>query len=550
MFAKLKYRATMLKAFRPFSFGVNRFMVLNGVVSVTIMGLSFVQPLFYGLFIDEVILGGQFSLMFIVIIGYFGIFLLKSVFAYVKNYSTNRWVNRVTYRVKMKIIRGVFKRDFLDYDNQSVGDMKMRVEDDTSCIADYAEAQTTGYVTAFLTLVISTVLLLFIEWRLAIFAIIGIPLTLWLDNSIAKREAKVLDWQRENAQKMSSWLHSSVQGWREIKALNLQKHEEKKFIQHIRKFAVYFGTWINYWVARAIIIPKIKEEFLMRFGLYFFGGMLIIGGYFSIGSLLIFMQYYALLSGALETVSRTDAELISAKPKSERMLEELFASSRKQMEYKIPSGDGGIEFRDVSFSYPSSDKAVVNNLSFYISKGERVAIVGKSGAGKTTILKLILGMLQPTYGEVIFSGVSTKKIKTETLHRHFGFAMQENTLFNASIKENLLYAKPNATDDELRFACEKAFILDFIDGLDNGLDTVIGERGVKLSGGQRQRITLAKQFLRDVDVYVFDEATSALDQYSENIIQDAIESIAKDKTIIVVAHRKSSISLCDKVIEV
>ena len=550
MLSKQKYRLTVLKALRPFSFGVNRFMLLNCIISLVVMGLSFIQPLFYAMFIDDVILGGQFSLMVVVVVGYLSVFILNTLLSYAKNYSTNRWVNRVTFRAKMKILKGFFGRDFMEYDGQSVGDMKMRLEDDITCIGDYAEVQTTGYITACITLVIATVLLFIVEWRLAIFAIIGIPATLWLEHIVAKREAKVLEWQRENSQKMSSWLHASVQGWREIKALNLQKHEERQFLGHIRNFAIYYSTWINYWVARAIIIPSIKEEFVMRFGLYFFGGLLIIGGNLGIGSLLIFMQYYAILSGALETVSRTDAELISAKPRSERLLEELNASRAfiKNRNYETPEGNGSIEFRDVSFSYPLSDKTVISNLTFHITKGERVAIMGKSGTGKTTVLKLMLGMLQPTSGEVLFSGKPVKHIRPNDLHKYFGFAMQENILFDTSIKENLLYAKPDASYDELADACRKAFILDFIEDSQDGMHTIVGERGVKLSGGQKQRIVLAKQFLRDADIFVFDEATSALDQYSENMIQDAIGNIDRDKTIIVVAHRESSISLCDRII--
>jgi ATP-binding cassette subfamily B protein/subfamily B ATP-binding cassette protein MsbA len=538
----------MLKMLCPFSTGVNRFLLLNCLIGLLVMGLGFVQPLFYKLFIDEVILAKQFSLMPIVAAGYIAVFLFNLLFSYIKNYATNRWVNRVTFRAKMKILRGFFSRDFSEYDNQGVGDMKMRLEDDTACIANYAGTQTIGYSTAYVTMIISAILLFMIEWRLALFACVGIPLTFWFAHVIAKREAVVQNLQRENDQKMSSWLHASVQGWREIKALNLQRHEEKQFVRYIHRYAIFFGTWINYWVVRVLIVPKIKEEFLMRFCLYFFGGLLIISGRFDIGSLLVFMQYYALLSGALETVSTADAELLSSRLTSDRMLEELSRATEKTGGSDLPDGSGNISFRDVSFSYPGTEQAVLKRLTFDITKGERVAITGRSGAGKTTALKLMLGMLKPTAGDVLFSDLSISGIRPDALHRRFGFVMQENALVNASIRENLLYANPAATDNELELACEKAYISEFIAGLQEGMDTVIGERGIKLSGGQKQRIVLARQFLRNVDIFIFDEATSALDQYSENMIQDAVGSIGRDKTIIVVAHRKSSLALCDRVI--
>jgi ABC-type bacteriocin/lantibiotic exporter with double-glycine peptidase domain len=265
------------------------------------------------------------------------------------------------------------------------------------------------------------------------------------------------------------------------------------------------------------------------------------------------MQYYNILSDSLKTVSGTDAELLSSKPQSDRLLHELkmeVNSVRPLKQNIIPSGENIIEFRGVTFSYANSNQTVIDNLSFAIKKGKRVAITGKSGAGKTTVLKLMSGMLRPSSGEVLFYGENVGDIDLYSLHKHLGFIMQENILFNAAIKENLLYAKADASTDEIETACQKAFIWDFIKTLPDGLETIIGERGIKLSGGQKQRLILARQFLRGTnDMFILDEATSALDQYSESIIQDAISSIGQDKTIIVVAHRKSSISLCDRVIE-
>lgn len=545
---KIKYRLRILRQLCPYAVGVKRFLLVNLVIGIFVMALGFVQPLFYKLFIDRVILNRELSLMPFVAIGYLSAFVFNLLLSYLKNYSANRLVNRVTFRVKMKIFRGFFTREFSSYDHQSVGDMKMRLDDDTSCIASYAGAQSVDYLIAYVTLIMSAFLLFLIEWRLAIFSCITIPMTFWLDHIIAKRESVVQNRQRENDQKMSSWLHDSVQGWREIKALNLQKHEERQFAWFIHQYAIYFGSWINYWVVRVLVIPKIKEEFLMQFSLYFLGGLFIINGHFEIGALLVFMQYYNILSKAIQTVSGTDAELLVAKPQSERMLEELNRKSAGTQGMLHPGESNSIVFDKVSFTYSNTNKNVVSNLSFRINDGDRVAITGKSGAGKTTVLKLLMGMLYPVSGNILFSGMDLSKVSPTSVHRRIGFVMQENMLFNTSIKDNLRYGKENATDEELKSVCQKAYIYDFIKELPQGLNTLIGERGIKLSGGQKQRIVLARLFLRDVNVFIFDEATSALDQYSESIIHDAIKSIGKDKTIIVVAHRQSSLSLCDRVI--
>lgn len=539
----------ILTVLYPFSYGVKRFLLINMLIGISAMGLSFIQPLFYKLFIDDVILKNNFNLIRYVITGYIVIFMLNLLFSYIKKYSTNRLINRITFRAKIKIWHGFLAQDFISYESTSVGDMKMRLDDDTACINSYADAQTVDYIISYITIIVSALLLLFIEWRLALFSFIAIPLTFWLDHITAKREAKEQNKQRENDQKMSSWLHSSIRGWREVKALNLGKHEERQFARFIHQYAIYFGTWINYWVVRVLVIPKIKEEFLMQFLLYFFGGLLIISGHFEIGSLLVFMQYYGILSNAVKTVSSTDAELLSSTPQSDRMITELSKTYMKKIHNKIVSNnDTQIEFKNVSFAYQNTKADVLNDVSFIIKSGERTAITGRSGVGKTTVLKLMMGMLKPSSGQVLYSGIDLSEIHLSCMHRHIGFVMQENALFNTSIKENLLYGNEKATDIELNEACRKAFILDYINTLPNGMDTIIGEQGIKLSGGQKQRIVLARLFLRDVDVFIFDEATSALDQFSESIIHDAIESISRDKTIIVVAHRESSLSLCNRVI--
>ena len=544
---KLAYRMKMLNRLKPLAYGVKKFLLFNLITGLLVMALGFVQPHFYRIFVDRVILNGELEWLPLVVGGYLAVFVLNLGLACLKIYCTNRLTNRVIFRIKRKMLRGLFLRDFQSYDGQSVGDMKMRLDDDTGCITAYGGAQTVDYVIALLTLVVSAVLLFFIEWRLALFSCIAIPLTFWLDHIVAQREAVILNRQRENSQQMSSWLHASVQGWREIKALNLQKHEERQFARYIHRYAVFFGTWINYWVFRVLVIPKIKDEFVMQFSLYFLGGLLIMDGQFEIGSLLVFMQYYGIMSNAVKTVSGTDAELLTSTPQSDRVMEELSLNT-KTIGKNLSGVSNRIEFKNVDFSYGNTGKKLIENLSFSIEEGERVAITGKSGAGKTTVLRLLTGMLRPGVGKVLFSGEDLETLAIDTIYRRIGFVMQENSLFNASIGENLRYGREKASDEELIDACKKAFIYDFIRGLPEGMDTVIGERGIKLSGGQKQRLVLARLFLRKVSVFLFDEATSALDQYSESIVLDAIKNMGRDKTIIVVTHRQSSLALCDRVI--
>lgn len=511
------------------------------------MLLSFINPLIYRTFVDDILLGGRFDKIYFVIISYLLIFFITVLFGYIKNYSNNRLVNRVVFKIKSKILYNYCKLQFNSYEILSVGDMKMKLEDDTSTIGVFAEKQTVEYLISYIRAIISLLIIIIIDWRLTLFAIVAIPLTFWLDNILSKREQILNNSNRENDQKMSSWLHASIQGWREIKALNIELRQKIKFTNFLHKYALYFSKWINYWVARTLIIPKIKDEFFMQFGVYFIGGLLIMNGSLKIGNLLVFIMYYGMLSSAIKAVSTADAELQSSMPFIDRWIDEIEKiEATKITRAIIPDTSNTIEFVNVTFKYTEDGNEIFRDFSLCIEKGERIAITGKSGCGKTTLLKLLVGMVNPISGNVYFSGVNLSEINISAMHRRIGFVMQENMLFNTSIRENLLYGKSKATEDELQVACEKAYIIDFIESLPDKFETVIGERGIKLSGGQQQRLVLARLFLRDVDIFIFDEATNALDQYSENIVHDAIRNIGKDKTVVIVAHRDSSISLCDR----
>lgn len=518
------------------------------------MILELITPLFYKLFIDEVILNGKFSFMKFIVLGYIALFLIGTVIGYFKKYGEYKFIHTVIYRIKNKIFQGYLQLPFTEYEVAKAGDMKMRLDDDTALIREYASTQTIEYVISFITMLVSIVILFITDWRLALFSMTAIPTTFGLDNLVSKYEKKLNETNRVIREKHASWLQVSVQGWKEIRALNLERAQLRKFVHFVHIQARYYARWINCWAARALVIPRIKDEFFMRFGLYFIGGLLVTAQKLEISDLLVFAVYYETMSNAMKSVSSADAQLQADMPMTDRFMcllnakEEIKENQSEKLD--CPDTFKGIEIEDVSFIYKDTIKEILKDFNLTIAPGERIALVGRSGSGKTTILKLITGMLTPTRGRVYYSGVDITKINHEQMYQKIGVVMQENILFHTSLRENLRYGKSDATEEEMIAACKKACIWDFISKLPGGLDTIIGEKGVKLSGGQRQRVVLARLFLQDVDIYVFDEATSALDQYNENLIQDAIQSLGNDKTLIVVAHRESSIRLCDRVVKI
>lgn len=210
--------------------------------------------------------------------------------------------------------------------------------------------------------------------------------------------------------------------------------------------------------------------------------------------------------------------------------------------------DEGIEFRDVTFRYDGADKTVLSHLSFKVDKGESVAIVGPSGAGKTTIANIIPRFYDVESGEVLIGGVNVAFMTLKQLRENVGIVQQNVYLFYGSVKENILYGKPDATFEEVVEAAKKAGAHDFIVKLENGYDTVCGERGVKLSGGQKQRISIARLFLKNPPLLILDEATSALDNESERLVQQSLDELSKNRTTITIAHRLTTIRKADRIL--
>ena len=542
----LKYKLYVLDKIMPLTKGVRHLFIINLFLSTAVIIAGFVVPLFYKRFIEETIILGKLETFMPVLSGYclvhFGVIGIQ----HIKNHFNNKIRNCVTFRAKLKLWQDLFKWSFPEYERANIGDIKMYIEDDVQVLLNFSSYYTIDYLIQFVTMLVCIVILFVMEWRLALFSIICSPLTSGIDSALSKREKALNNEQRENDKEMNAWLYSSLQSWKEVKALNLQNRQRAAFVSHIKKYALYYAKWINYWTLRALIIPKIRNEFLMRFGLYFLGGLLVMNGQMSIGILLVFVTYFDMLTKAILEVSSTDADLQGKKPYLDRLLQKL------EEEYPVEQGEElktieSVEVENLSYHYPGQE-ALLRNVSLAARQGERIAIVGKSGCGKTTLLKLLVGLLNADEGRILYSGMEINHVKISGLHKRIGFVLQNSRLYNMSIKDNLLLVNPEATKEDIEEACRKACILDFIQELPDGFDTVTGENSSKLSGGQRQRIALARAFLMDVDVYIFDEATSAIDQYSEKLINDAIANMNKDKIVMIVAHRESSIQLCNRVI--
>ncbi len=288
--------------------------------------------------------------------------------------------------------------------------------------------------------------------------------------------------------------------------------------------------------------------------IYFFAGILILNydSTVTIGELAILVALMNKMYRPINQLMDIQENFVKGLALFSRVFEYLdleidIVNAENPLVLKVAKGQ--IEFKNVCFSY-SKDKKVLNNLNFTVDKGEMVAIVGASGAGKSTIINLLTRMYDVTEGAILFDNRDLRELDLNFLRSQIGVVSQENYLFNGTIRENLLYANSDATEEELIEACEKAYIYNMINELPEKLDTIVGNRGVRLSGGEIQRISIARMLLKEPKLFVLDEATSALDSISENLIQKALEPILKETTSIVIAHRISTIIQADKIIVV
>lgn len=548
MIKKQKYRIKILKEIEPHINGGKRYLGLKACCCIVTLFLTMILPMLYGFFVEKVILGGKIKLLAGIVAGYVLVQLISTGLAFLNNFCTYTLNNKFTISARLKLLDNSFARFFSKYENINTGNEKMVFDDAVFKLCDFWGAQSIDYAINLLQTIVILAVLLFMEWHLALVMIVAIPFTIWLNHINGNLAKKNNQESWENDRDWGAWIFSTIRAWREVRAMGLEEQREADFQEYSNRYSRLFRVYTRFWVTRRFTIPKLKEEFLMQFILYFVGGILIYKGNMTIGVLLAFSQYYKMMVESFQNVINADTDLQINSVQYDKAIDALAEEVESEDDKLRDVLNYDICIQNVSYRYPEGNTDVLKDFSLEIKQGERLGIVGESGKGKTTLLNLMVGVLTPSNGVVKIGGVNLQDLNKKNVYKKIGFVLQENVLFNTTIKENLLYGKEDATEEEIREACRKACISEYIESLPEKYDTNVGEKGIKLSGGQRQRLVLARLFLRDVDVFIFDEATSALDQHAENLIQNVICNIGEEKSIIVVAHRESSLKVCDRLV--
>lgn len=497
--------------------------------------LSLIAPVFYMLLINDVMVEGNIIRLLWVVTGYLGVFLLQTLITIFNKIVYNRIFAKFNLKLRVALLSKFGKMKTEAYERYNAGDVKNRIEGDAGLFEKFFITHWLNFVFEIISALVIVIIMLRINWFLTIFSFIMVPFSFLFAKFMSKKASKVSDDYRENYGKYESFLHSTIQNWKEIKANSLELNQENVLADYWEILSNLFIKNQVYWyINRAFI--AFKDFFITKMNLYFLGGILIILGRMEVALLLTFMNYYEQFFSNISSISDSIVGFKNDKPSIERVVEILdFEEPLKQTTKKFVSE---IKLENLFFNYEKKQQEVLKGVNLLISRNEHIAIVGRSGCGKSTLIKIILGMYEPTKGRILFDGTDIEEI---TVKQKIGVIMQEPYMFNLSIKENLKFAKRTASDDEIDVVCKKANIYDFIQNLPNRYETIIGERGVKLSGGQKQRLAIARILLYDPEILVFDEATSSLDSENEKAIVSTIKHLTKGKTVITIAHRLSSI---------
>lgn len=545
---KLRYRWEIWEQINPYIRESKAWYGGEILSEIIIRIAAMLFPVFYSIFLEKVILGRDIRCLIWVIGGYIIVQFVKSGVSVFQKNCQNEVRNTVSGKIRVFSLDKYFQMQFETYASLHSGDVKMTLEDAVNKAADFP-TQFYQYCMNGIFIVIMAIVLIGIDWRLSIVAFLSVPITLFLDHMVSLSEKDVNQILNENDASWAAWLDETINGWKEIRINKYGNKRKKEFEEFQIVDETYFMTWLRFWVTRTLVIPKMKDDFIMQFLLYFIGGILIYDKYISIGTLLVFVKYYGMLSDSVKEVSASDANLQSEMPHYKRILKHLGSEEYMYSDGTVRPEQYDISFENVTFGYPGAEKNVLENLSFHVGAGDRVGFYGESGAGKSTVLKLMLGQLEPDAGRIQYGTISLKDICKKKLYEKIAYISQDAKLFRESILENLRLGNEDASMEEIEDSCRRAYIYDFIMSLPDGFETEIGENGALLSGGQRQRILLARALLRDADLYILDEATSALDHQIEENIINTLKCIPRNKTVIIVAHKEHFLEMCDYVVK-
>jgi len=477
-----------------------------------------------------------------------GIYISKFILTYIRV----KWGHILGVRIEADMRRDIFahiqKLSFSYFDSVKTGHLMSRISNDLNVIAEVAHHAPEDLLISTIILIMAYIMMFVFNSSLALISMIPLPFMLLWGFIMGSRMRQGFRAVRKEIAEINSTVENSVQGIREVKSFANEKLENKKF----------FKTNNTFRIAKEVMYERMARfHSLMQFlrDLYYFciiagGAILIFQDSLPLVDLLAFILYVGVILPPIDKLVNFTEQLQQGMSSFERFQEVMdiqpdIEDNHDAVDFR-PEG-GEFSMKSVSFKYEKSPDWVLKDISLNIEAGKTIALAGESGAGKSTLAALLPRFYEISEGSISIDGQDISKVKQKSLRRTIGIVQQNVFLFDGTIRENISYGKPGATEEELFSAVRMSNLETFITSLPDGLDTEVGERGVLLSGGQKQRISIARVFLKNPEILILDEATSSLDNESESLIQEALWELCKDRTTIIIAHRLSTIMKADKI---
>ncbi|MBS5942755.1 MAG: ABC transporter ATP-binding protein [Finegoldia magna] len=435
------------------------------------------------------------------------------------------------------------------FNETKVGQIMARITSDLFDITEFSHHCPEEYFIGLIKIIVSFVILVRLNALLTVILFLSIPLMIVFASKYNRRMRKGFKEQKHHIGVLNADIEDSLLGVKVVKSFANEDVEIEKFQKGNKKFLdIKSETYSS--MAGFNTITKAFDG-IMYIIVVLFGGLFLVEGKMSSGDIVAFILYVQTLLTTVRRIVEFTEQFQRGMTGIERFTEimdqdiEIFDDDDA---VDLENVKGKIEIKDVSFKYNNNSENVLNNISFTINPGQKVALVGPSGGGKTTLCNLIPRFYDVEDGEILVEGIDVRKIKLQSLRSNIGMVQQDVYLFSGTVRENILYGKPDATEQEVIDAAKAAGAYDFIMNLENGFDTYVGERGVMLSGGQKQRISIARVFLKNPPILILDEATSALDNKSEFIVQESLENLAKGRSSLTIAHRLTTVQNADLIL--
>ena len=467
---------------------------------------------------------------------------------YISNYGHVMGA-KIEYDMRAEIFEHFQKLSFSYYDNQKTGELMSRITTDLFDITELMHHGPENIAISLVKLIGAMLILFFISPVLTAAAFLLVPIMFVYAYYLNKKMKRAFARNRVKIAEINGQIEDNLSGIRVVKSFANEKIEEEKFRQGNNGFLSAKKNSYKYMGSYHAGLDTFTT--LIQVVVILAGTIFITEQIITVSDLVTFLLYIGIFTEPIRTLINFTEQFQNGYTGFERFLEIMHIEpdiKDKENAVELNNVKGDISFENVSFGYTDSLEQVLHNVNLHVSAGSYIALVGSSGAGKTTLCSLIPRFYEVTSGSVKIDGIDIRDIKLKSLRNHIGVVQQDTYLFAGTIFENISYGKPNASREEVIAAAKNANAHEFIMSLSNGYDTDIGQRGLKLSGGQKQRLSIARVFLKNPPILIFDEATSALDNESEKVVQESLEKLAANRTTFVIAHRLSTIRNAEKIL--